>query len=147
MPFAHHPALTQVAVRGGANPLSIMGAALVGWWTADRDDLITQSGGLVSSWKDVIGAYDLVQSSGTLKPVYSATSFGGRPGVSFDGVDDYLRRVGTPATFPTSNNYSEIWYIGSQDALAADTTSRYVAAYGGTGSNSDSRSIDRKSVV
>lgn len=116
-----------------ATPLTILGSLLVGWWDAGRSDLITHDGSnLVSSWKDVIGGYDLTQGTAGAKPVYSATSFGSRPGVTFDGADDYLRLASTPASFPVGNATSEIWLCGDQTIDKAVATSVNAFTYGAT---------------
>lgn len=126
--------LTQVAALSGWSPLQL-GSSLLAWWDAERADLITVSGGLVSSWKDAVGAYDAVQTVGASKPAYSATSFNGRAGLTFDGTDDELTFTGVPAGIPTAANPSEVWTLVSQDALVADATGRTSFSYGGAGNN------------
>ena len=125
-------------LAGGSawSPLAL-GASLLGWWDAERSDLITQSGGLVSSWKDVVARYDAVQTTGSQKPVYSASSFNARPGLTFDGVDDFLGLESVP--FPTGGSKGEIWALASQSALPADTGTRIFASYGGTNTTGSRR--------
>lgn len=120
-----------------------LGASLLGFWDAERDDLITQSGGTVSSWRDAVAGYDAVQATGSLKPVYSATSFNNRPGLTFDGVDDYLELGSQP--FPSGASPSEIWVLANQTALVADTTGRRAFSYG-SGAN-DRRDLMRSVVA
>lgn len=124
------------------DPLRILGDKLVGWWRADVG--VTQSGG-VSEWSDVVGGYLLAQATSANQPTYSATSFNGRPGISFDGTDDFLRLEGVPASFPDAAEAGEIWALVDQQALAADTGSRIIAAYGGAGA-SENRFL-RRTVV
>lgn len=108
-----------------------LGVALLGFWDAERGDLITQSGGLVSSFRDVVAAYDAVQATDAAKPIYSATSFNGRPGLTFDGVDDELTRTTMPPAFPSGASPGEIWAVVDQTALGSDATTRTAVAAGG----------------
>lgn len=108
-----------------------LGASLLGFWDAERADLITRPGGAVSSWKDAVAGYDLAQAVGGAQPSYNATGFNSRPVVTFDGVDDFLNLESVP--FPTGANAAEIWVLGDQTALAADTGDRTAFTYGGAG--------------
>lgn len=110
-----------------------LGASLFAFWDAERSDLVTQSGGLVSSFKDVIAGYDTVQATAGAQPIYSAVSFNGRAGITFDGLNDQLTRVPAPAAIPSGANPGELWAVASQTALVDDTTVRVVT---GTGGNS-----------
>ena len=128
-------------LAGGAGwTPAALGSSLLGWWDAERSDLITQSGGAVSSWKDVVAGYDLAQATSGSRPVYAATSFNSRPGVTFDGVDDYLGMDTCP--FPTGSAESEVWMLIDQQALASDFTSQRLFSYGGA-SSAGSRSLQR----
>ncbi|MBX7249348.1 MAG: hypothetical protein K1X35_09950 [Caulobacteraceae bacterium] len=132
---------------GGAiapTPLTILGGLLVGWWNADSASKITVTGSGVSSWKDEIGGYDLTQATDAARPTWSPTSFNGRAGVTFDGVDDFLRLNATPGTFPVGNASSEIWIAGAQDQdknLTAATTAF------GYGSGSTATRLVRRTVT
>lgn len=121
----------------------VLGASLLAWWDAERSDLITQSGGLVSSWRDIVAGYDATQSVGASKPAYSGTGFNNRPGLIFDGVDDELTCVagGLLAQLGGSASY-ELWLAVSQDALVADATTRFLLNVG-DGSVNTSRSVNR----
>jgi len=121
-----------------------LGSSLLGWWDAEDSATITQSGGLVSSWKDKVAAYDAVQALGSAKPVYSATSFNSRPGLTFDGVDDEVTLGSQP--FPSGATPSELWALVDQTALVADVTGRFIASYGGTGTT-NRRRISRSVVT
>lgn len=116
---------------GGANPVSILGSSLKAWWTADRPDLITLSGAQVTSWRDVVGAYDAVQAVSASRFVYDAASFNGAPSMALDGVDDEMTLAPVPAGIPTGATPSEAWAIVQQDALPGDTGPRYIASWGG----------------
>lgn len=120
----------------GANPVTILGTSLLAWWTADRTDLITLSGAQVTSWKDVVAGYDVVQGVSAARPLWSATSFNGAPGLTFDSVDDELTLASQP--LPSGAAPCEMWGVIQQDGLPADTTTRRWFSYGGT-SNNDSR--------
>lgn len=120
----------------------LLGASLLAWWTADRPDLMTLSGAQVSSWRDVVGGYDLVQAVGGSRPTYSATSFNGAPGLTFDGVDDEMTLATLPAAFPTGAAPVELWGIVQQDALPGDVTARRWFSYGGNTGN-DNREARR----
>lgn len=110
-----------------------LGASLLAFWDAERSDLITQSGGTVSNWLDSVAGYNLAQATGASKPTYGATSFNGRPGINFDGVDDFLNLESQP--FPSGENGCEIWWIGEQLAPASDANIRYLFCYGGNSAN------------
>jgi hypothetical protein len=120
-----------------------LGASLLGFWDPQRADLITQSAGAVSSFKDTVAAYDTAQATGSSQPAYSATSFNSGPGLTFDGTDDFLGMESVP--FPTGANPCEIWALVDQTALVADTNVRRAAHYGGASINA-SRGIGRSVV-
>lgn len=124
------------------DPLAALGADLLGWWDALHDDLITQAGGLVSSWRDRVAGYDLTSSGGAM-PAYAATGFNGGPELSFDGVDDVLTLAGVP--FPTAAVAAEIWILLRQAAPASDATVRLAFAYGGAAAAS--RRVQRSVVT
>lgn len=128
--------------RAGASPITILGAKALAWWTADRSSLITLSGSQVTSWKDVVAGYNCIQAVSGSRPLWSATSFNGAPGVTFDSADDEVTLTGVPVTFPTAAAPGEIWGILQQDALPADASTRRLFAYGGS-TNNDSRYATR----
>lgn len=114
------------------SPLDL-GASLIAWWTTDRADLITLNSTAVTSWKDVVGGYDAVQAVSAARPIYSATSFNGAPGVSFDGVDDELTSTDAAllAALPDGAEPGELWGVAQQNALVADSSPKILASYGG----------------
>lgn len=136
--------IATLGAGGGVSPVTILGASLLAWWTADRADLITLSGSQVSSWKDVVAGYDVVQAVGGARPLYSATGFNGAPGLTFDGLDDELTLASVP--LPTGANPCEMHGILQQDALPADATTRRWFSYGGI-SNNDARQVNRSVVT
>jgi hypothetical protein len=132
-----------VAGSGGNGPAPApwtpldLGADLLAWWDAEYDPLlITETAGAVSSWKDIVGAYDVVQGTGAAQPIYSATSFNGTGGVTFDGTDDELTLVGVPAGLPTGANPCEMWALVDQTQGAATAGFLAILAYGNTGGTS-----------
>lgn len=137
----HALAVSPSAILGVLWSPAALGASLLGWWDAERSDLITQASTTVSSWKDVVAGYDAAQATGALKPIYSANSFNGRPGLTFDGVDDCLELLSQP--FPSGSSPSELWALVDQASLAADTTVRVAFSYGADTTN-DRRGLDRQ---
>lgn len=122
-----------------------LGADLIAWWSADRADLITHSGGAVSSWKDIVAGYDAVQATGAAKPTYGATGWNGAaPGITGDGVDDALLLAPVPGAFPTGSTGGEAWALADQAAAASDGVTRTIAAWGNA--SAGSRHL-RRSVV
>jgi len=112
------------------NPGTALGADLLAWWDASHTSRIIGSPG-VSTWLDAVAGYNLVQATPAAQPVYSATNFGGAPGLMFDGVDDFLNMESVP--FPTGAAPSEVWGLVQNDMDAADTTTRNFVGYGGNG--------------
>lgn len=94
----------------------VMASVALGWWTADRSDLITLSGSQVTSFRDVYNAYDAVQGVSASRPVYGATGFNGVPGLTFDGTDDELTLASYP--FPSGASPSIMRSVVQQDVAA-----------------------------
>lgn len=119
-----------------------LGTSLLAWWDASYGvSLATAS---VTAWADRKNGYSAAQGTSGSRPTYSATSYNGRPGITFDGTDDELTVASQP--FPSSANASEVWFVASQSALAADTTTRQLFGYGGT-SNATRRAVLRRVVT
>lgn len=108
-----------------------LGASLIAWWDAGSG--VTESGGAVSAWADSVGALTVAQGTAGNKPTYSATSFRGAPGITFDGTDDYLS-VNSTGSLPSGNSAREAWVLVQQTALVADATDRRVISWGSTNS-------------
>ncbi len=123
------PAVRAIVLGTRYSPVRALGSDLVAFWDANRSDLITIVTG-VSSWKDVVAGYDAAQATGGLQPVYSATSYNGAPGVTFDGTDDQLTCLDAAllAALPAAAVPGEIWLV-SQDGASSGT--RYFGSYGG----------------
>ena len=141
MILANALALGVVRRGGGASydPIAALGDDLLGWWEAGQG--MTLVGSAVSEWIDKKSGSTITQSVGSARPIYSATSFNGSPGLTFDGVDDNLS-ADSIFSFPSGSAASEVWGVVQQDAAASDASIRMVLCYGGAAST-DRRSINR----
>ena len=117
-----------------------LGDALLGYWDAEDSASITLSGSNVTAWADRKGGYTPTQATVANQPTWSATAMNGRPGLVFDGVDDFLELTPAPASFPIGANPSEIWVLVNQ---AAPGTSAGLKTAIGYGSTSAARQIAR----
>lgn len=116
------------------NPITILGDDLLEWWTADDESSLTLVGAAVSAWRGQKAGREVVQATSSARPQFSATSFNGAPGLTFDGTDDRLA-VEDVFDFPTGSNGSELWGVVQQDALSSGTTVRGLVSYGGDSSD------------
>jgi hypothetical protein len=110
---------------------SALGDNLYDMWDAEQPATLTLVGSAVSAWASVKNAMSLSQGTGAARPIYSATSFNGRPGLTLDGSDDELAVNGV-GSLPTGATEAEMWALVDQKALVADATARWIMAYGGT---------------
>jgi hypothetical protein len=97
-----HPSVIAAVASSGAGwrPSMASSATLIGWYEV-RPDLVTLSGSECSQVSNRIagGPNPLLQATGTSRPAYSATSWGGtRPGLTFDGTTDVLEGDGLAAS-------------------------------------------------
>lgn len=61
------------------------------WLDASDSASMTTVSNIVSEWRDKSGnARHATQTTDSCRPTYSASAFNGKPGLSFDGVDDRL---------------------------------------------------------
>lgn len=98
-------------------PLVELGDSILAYWDANTVSSMTLGGGnAVSSWRDLKNNYNVIQATGASQPVYSATSFNGKAGLTFDGTDDSLSL--TPSPFPTGAAPYEFWALFQQDDVA-----------------------------
>lgn len=96
-----------------------------GWDALLRSDLITVGGGdAVSSWKDIVAGYDLVQATGDAQPVFDGLF------VRSDGVDDELTLAPVPSGIPTGATACEWWLAVDQQTPASDAVAKIVAGIG-----------------
>jgi len=105
-----------------------LGASLLAWW--DASEGVSLSGSQVTAWADRKSGYSVTQGTSAARPLWSATSFGGQPGLTFDGTDDLLNMESLP--FMTGAVPGEIWAVIQQDALVADTAARRIISIGGS---------------
>lgn len=138
-----HLGLGLIGRGGGAAGFTpgSLGADLLDMWDAEDASKFTLSGSSVNAWASSKNGYSAAQSVGASKPTYSATSFNGRPGVTFDGSDDELTYPGV-GVLPTGSTACEIWALISQNSLVADTGAKIIFGYGGATSPTR-RAIDR----
>lgn len=136
------PAMRTILLGDRWTPLAL-GSSLFAWWDAERADLVTQSGSAVSSWRDIVGGNDAVQATGAAQPAYGAGSFGGRPGITFDGSDDRLRVAVVPAAIPTGTAAVWLWGLASQDVDGADGFIRDLVGYGDAAATANTRRVSR----
>lgn len=87
--------------------------------------------GLISALVGLKSGY-ILSAATTARPTYSATSFNGAPGLTFDGTANAMTctTAGLLSAVPASSNPCELWALVSQTALPADTGARYCLSYG-----------------
>lgn len=102
------------------------------WWDAEAASLIALSGGTATSIADLMYGYSAAQAFGSAKPAWSASSFNGRPGLTFDGTDDELTYASTVG-IPTGATPFEAWAVVDQNVAPADTTNNIIVGWGGNG--------------
>lgn len=120
-----------------------LGTSLFAWFDAEIDASVTQSGGLVSAWQDVVSSFSVIQSNGSQKPVYTTGSFNSRPGIIFDGVDDRLQGANFPASYPSGGAPGWIWGLVSQEAGAGVVSRCDVLSYGSQTTTNNTRRLCR----
>lgn len=106
-----------------------LGSNLLACWDAERADLLTESGGLVSSWRDTVAASEVTQSTGASQPAYQATGFGGRPCLYFDGADDRLE-ASSIFGLPSGASPCEMYCLCDQAATPSDSATDTAMGYG-----------------
>jgi hypothetical protein len=118
---------------------TLLDGALKGWWTADDHGTarMTDDGaGLISSWTDNTGAM-AVTAATTARPTWGATSFNGRPGLTFDGTANCFVST-TLTTLPTGATAGEIWAIFQTTSASGISI---LCRYGGT-TSATARSLE-----
>ena len=106
-----------------------LGSDLLAFWDAEALGSLSLTAGAVDSWTDTKNGYVLSQSTAARKPTYGATSLSGRPGVTFDGADDYLEMAVSP--LPIGATPMEAWAIWREDGPTS-AISRIIWRYGGS---------------
>lgn len=118
--------------KGGGWSPARLGSSLIAWWNADRADLITTSGSQVTSWLDIKAGYNMVQGVSAARPLYAADSFGGAPGITFDGTDDEMSCADAAlvAALPIGSAPGELWALLDQTRDPSSATQEYFVTYG-----------------
>lgn len=116
------------------DPEQVMASVALAWWSADRADLMTLVGSAVSSLRDIYHAYDVTQAVSASRPAYSATSFNGKPGLTFDGGDDKLSNA-SGSLLPIGATPCEIWGVADQTDPVANNVNRGLFTYGASDGN------------
>lgn len=118
------------------DPILALGDDLIEMWDASRGDSVlaltdATYTNAVHSWKGLVTGANLAQSTPNLKPIYSSTGLSGTPCLTFNGTTQYLKCTDAAfmALLPTNATACEIWVLCSQDADAADTTTRHAVGY------------------
>jgi hypothetical protein len=125
-------------LAGQSSPSVFLGSDLLAWWDADSQyfgpngGMTDDGGGLISSWRDIVAGY-AVTGTTTARPTFSATSFNGGHGLTFNGTANTLALT-LAGQFPAAASPSELWALVQQDALPADTTVRNAVGYGNAAS-------------
>jgi hypothetical protein len=125
--------LTRKLLYGGGafpwSPANMASVRTVAFYDAEASISLTDASGFASAWADRINpAYVASQATSASRPaIVAAHALTGRPVLQFDGVDDNLRL--TPVPYPVTGNFS-ILIVGVQDALPADTATRFVVTTG-----------------
>lgn len=111
-------------------PANFASVTLVGYYDAEDNTKITNVAGKCSAWVDSANAVNSVtQATGASQPSIVAThALTGRQVLQFDGTDDQMTSPGV-CPYAVTGELS-IFVVGVQDALVADTTTRYMVATG-----------------
>lgn len=89
----------------------------------------------VSQWAACGGTGPLSLAEATNMPVYDAAAFGGKGGLTFDGVSKKLTTTGPfPGAWPTQANANPWYFVGGvrQDIAGAVATNAAIVGYGST---------------
>jgi hypothetical protein len=112
-------------VRSKWSPLDL-GDDLMEWWNADDVSRLVISGGQVTDWTSVKGL--ALTGAGTGRG-WSATSFNGAPGITFNGTDDVFSAVSAQGRVPLTSGFYMLAVV-QQNALAADAPTRIILTFG-----------------
>lgn len=118
---------------GGFHPIGslVPGGQLKAWWDADTG--VSENFGVATDWTDRVAGI-VASSLLAVTPAYSATSFNGKAGFTFDGVDDCL--VSTSfAALPNGAVPGELWVLADDTNVGSGTS--YLINYGGVATAQD----------
>ncbi len=125
-----HQSVKFAAIFGGYDPIIALGDDLIADWWAGYG--VTLAAGVVSGWADRKMGYEPTQVVESFRAAYGAAAFGGKPGITPDGLDDNLELTPAPATFPDGAEEGESWELLEETAPAADTAAKTHTMYGNT---------------
>ncbi len=112
----------QVVMGGGpCNLRAILGSDLLAYWDAARTDTIT-GGAAPTAWASIVGGYS---ATVTGAPVWNGSSFGGKPGITFNGTTDAFTFT-LAGQFPAAAVASELWVAADNNGVG----SRIFLGYG-----------------
>jgi len=113
------------------NVVAALGSDLVEAWDVSRSARTDDGAGLISALVGLKSGY-VLSAATTARPTYSATSFNGNPGLTFNGTANVMActTAGLLSAVPDGAEAGEIWVLCSQAALVADTGARYAMGYG-----------------
>jgi len=94
-------------------------ASTVAWWDASDAGSVTVAGGIASAWRDKKNGIVASNDAASQRPAYSATALGGKPGLTFDGVDDRLA-FPTNAFLPIGTSPVTVLIVARAGAVAGD---------------------------
>lgn len=115
-----------------------LGSDLISWW--DSSSGVGLSGSAVTSWTDKVGSLAPAQGTAANQPTFSATSYNGKPGISFDGTADHLT-VTSVGSLPTGT--AQVDMFAAVDVAAVAASSRRIFNYG-AGNDSQSCGLFRR---
>jgi hypothetical protein len=121
---------TTTSDAGASDPTTIITSVpLTAWW---RGDTVVQSGSLVSQWTDkkTSGTNHLLQATGSLQPIYTASdaTLNNQPTLTGDGVDDIMNCAG----ITIGAAYWMCWVVKQ---VGWSSQARIVSTGGGIGRN------------
>jgi hypothetical protein len=123
-------------VSSGAPPLVVqgwtplnLGAKNLLWWDAEDADSLTLASSAVTAWEDKSAGFAVSQATGANQPALSATAVNSRPGIVFDGTDDYMTNAGTPGNV-AAGQAREWWFLGTQTRAAGTGGANIVVRQG-----------------
>lgn len=105
-------------------PWNIPRSLLCAYWDAALAHSITESGGAVSSWRDVISGVDTAQATEADRPdLVDGWIYG-------DGLSKCLRVTPVPTAIPTGSNAAWDWYVVDQNVPASTAGAPVLGGWG-----------------
>ena len=131
MSFSNPSIFPRTSINRGFDPSSISG--LIGWWDADDPTTITEVADAVSQLDDKSGEGNHVtQGTGTEQPLTNTNTIGGKNTITFDGVNDNLKRttftggaISQPNTIFIVANLKDVETTGTNYMVDGGSSSRH----------------------